>query len=60
MTEGEAIWNASVDQGPPLIGYSRNVILKSADNVPYQQFAIVVYLKADPLLKAVQRGRFSK
>tara|TARA_B100000749_G_scaffold84052_1_gene64010 strand:+ start:147033 stop:149171 length:2139 start_codon:yes stop_codon:yes gene_type:complete len=60
MTEGEALWNATVSGGPPLIGYARNVILKTAKNIPYKQFAIVVYLKADPLLKAVQRGQFSE
>ena len=60
MTEGEVLWNATTPNGPPIIGYARNVILKSANNIPYKQFAIVAYIKADPLLKAVQRGQFSE
>lgn len=59
LKEGEDVWNASVANGPPLIGYGRLVIVQDQRGVPVEQWAVVAYIKLDRFLKAVSIVRVS-
>lgn len=58
--EGEAIWNASIENGPMLIGYGKSVVIEGADGKPQAHFAVVAYLRADRIVKALTRGQFNQ
>lgn len=59
--EGEAIWNASVENGPALIGYGKSVVFEGADGkATGGHYAVVAFLRADRILKALQRGQLSQ
>ncbi|HVK59935.1 MAG TPA: hypothetical protein VM432_00235, partial [Bdellovibrionales bacterium] len=50
QTEGEAIWNATVPNGPPLIGFAKGVssIHKTSGSAP-PSFAMIAFVRADRL-----------
>jgi len=57
---GEDIWNASLPDGPPLIGYGRLVVQQDNKGFPTTQFAVVGYIKLDRLLKGVALSELSE
>lgn len=57
QTEGEALWNATIPDGAPLIGFGKSVVEEDARGVPLRQFAVVGYVKADRLIRALSEGR---
>jgi signal transduction histidine kinase len=57
QSEGEAIWNASVDKGPALIGYGKSVVIDGMDGQPIAHYAVVAYLRADRMAKSLSRGK---
>jgi len=59
QTQGEAIWNATIPQGPPLIGYGKSVVIEDSKGRPVSHYAVVTYLKADRILKALTRSEFN-
>lgn len=60
MREGEDIWNASIQDGPPLIGYGRLVVVQDHKGVPIEQWAVVGFVKLDRFLKSVSIVRLSE
>lgn len=59
LKRGQSVWNASGENGPPLIGYGRLVVLQDKDGVPISQWAVVGFVKLDRLIKAVSVVRLS-
>ncbi len=57
---GEDIWNASLNDGPPLIGYGRLVVLQDAKGMAIEQWAVVGYVKLDRFLKSVSTVRLNE
>lgn len=57
---GEALWNASLAGGPPLIGYGRTVIQEDIKGEVLKQFAFISYLKLDSVLNAMKRTRLNE
>lgn len=61
QTEGEAIWNATVPNGPPLIGFAKSV---SASNVEKsasaRQFAMIAFVRADRLASWFGNGHLNE
>lgn len=60
QTEGEAVWNATVENGPPLIGYGKSVVLEDAKGKPQAHYAVVAYLRADRIVKALGRSELNQ
>src|SRR5690606_21965109 len=58
--EGEAIWNATVPNGPPLIGLGKNIVEENDRGQPIGQFAILAYIRTDKLLKTLQQVRLNE
>ncbi len=60
LKNGEDLWNASLENGPPLIGYGRLVVLQDQHGVPVEQWVVVGYVKLDRFLKSVSIVRLSE
>ena len=58
--EGEAVWNATVANGPPLVGFGRSVVEETDAGVPVKQYAVISYLRADKLMTALGRGTLNE
>ena len=56
QSTGEAIWNATVEGGPPLIGIGKSVIEEDERGIPYNQYAVVGYVRADRMIDALKQG----
>ena len=54
LKNGEFIWNASVENGVPLIGYGRSVVVEDQNGIPSDHYAVVGYMKPDKALKAIE------
>ncbi len=50
---GEEIWNATIPNGPPLIGFGKSVIEEDADKKPLRRWAVITYVRADRLIKSL-------
>lgn len=50
---GEDIWNASLPDGPPLIGYAKLVVVQDTKGIPVEQWIVAGYVKLDRFLKSV-------
>ncbi len=50
---GEEIWNATIKNGPPLIGYGKSVIEEDAQGKPVQRWAVIAYIRVDQFLKSL-------
>lgn len=57
---GETIWNASIGNGPPLIGFGRSIVVEDERGVVIDQMAVVGYLKSDRILEAIKRVKLSE
>ncbi|PIS11754.1 MAG: hypothetical protein COT73_02310 [Bdellovibrio sp. CG10_big_fil_rev_8_21_14_0_10_47_8] len=53
LKDGQAIWNASAADGPPLVGFGRSVVIEDHAGVAIDQMAVVGYVKMDKLLKSL-------
>jgi len=54
---GQEIWNATIPNGPPLIGFGRSVIQEAKDGSVVQRWAVVSYIRIDSLLKMISDVR---
>ncbi len=57
QTRGEAIWNASLPNGPLLIGYGKSVVEEDQSGAAVAQFAMIGYLRADRIVAELKDGR---
>jgi signal transduction histidine kinase len=55
--QGEALWNASLPNGPMLIGYGKSVVEEDDHGAPVDQFAVIGYVRADRILTALKDGQ---
>lgn len=53
LQDGEGLWNASIENQPPLIGYGRLVILENVQGIPIDQWTVVGYVKLDRFIKSL-------
>ncbi len=60
LKNGEAVWNASTVEGPPLIGFGRSVVVEDSKGVAVDQMAVVGYIKLDHLLQALSLVKLSE
>jgi signal transduction histidine kinase len=60
LKNGDAIWNASTQNGPALIGFGRSVVVEDSNGVAVDQMAVVGYLKVDRILKALSLVKLSE
>lgn len=60
LKNGDAIWNASTVQGPPLIGFGRSVVIEDGQGVAVDQMAVVGYIRVDRLLKSLSLVKMSE
>ncbi len=60
LKNGEAIWNATASEGPPLIGYGRSVVVEDSQGVAIDQMAVVGYIKVDSILKSLSLVKLSE
>ncbi len=58
--EGEALWNATVPGGPPLIGFAKNVVEEDLAGRSHSQYAVVGLIQADRLLAALSRPQLNE
>lgn len=50
---GEEVWNATIPNGPPLIGFGKSVIEEDAEKKPLRRWAVITYVHADRLIKSL-------
>lgn len=60
LKNGNAIWNASTKEGPPLIGYGRSVVIEDGQGVAVDQMAVVGYVRVDRMLKSLSLVKMSE
>lgn len=65
QVSGEAVWNATVKDGPPLIGFGKSVVPETdeaaaSDASGPAPFAIVAFIRADKMLKSFTNSRLSE
>jgi len=60
IKNGEFLWNASVENGVPLIGYGRSVVIEDAKGLPVDQLAVIGYMQPVKTLKALQMSRINE
>lgn len=56
----QAFWNATVANGPPLIGFGRSVVLENEQGHVVDQMAVVGFIKADRFMKALSLVNLSQ
>lgn len=55
--DGQAVWSATLEEnGPALIGFGKNVIEENSHGIPVRQFAIIAYVRADRIIKALKES----
>lgn len=60
LKNGEYIWNASIKNGVPLIGYGRSVVIEDEKGLPTDHLAVIGYMQPDKTLKALNSVRLSE
>ena len=58
-SDGEAIWNATPKNGPPLIGFGKSVVEEAANGQVISHYAVVAFIKADKILKSITSGTYN-
>ncbi|MCB0407622.1 MAG: HAMP domain-containing protein [Bdellovibrionales bacterium] len=58
--EGEAIWNATLNNGPPLIGYAKSVIEETNSGQVLRHYAVISYIKPNKILKSLSSGTYNE
>jgi hypothetical protein len=56
---GEAIWNATLKEGPALMGFGRRVVVEDSRGAAVDQMAVVGYVRLDRILKSVSLIKLS-
>jgi len=51
--ESEQIWNATVAQGPPLVGFARSVVIEDQAGKALEEWVVMGYIKGDRWIKAM-------
>ncbi|MEK7355113.1 MAG: ATP-binding protein, partial [Bdellovibrionota bacterium] len=64
QSEGEAIWNATIPGGPPLIGFAKSVSAsnssdKSSKSASAPRFAMIAFVRADRLASWFGQGHLN-
>lgn len=57
---GESIWNASLKDGPPLIGFGRRVLIENQDGAVNDFRAVISFVRLDRILKALQSTKLTE
>jgi signal transduction histidine kinase len=57
---GEAIWNATLKDGPALMGFGRRVVVEDSRGAAVDQMAVVGYIRLDRVLKSVAIVKLSE
>lgn len=52
-SESEQIWNATIAQGPPLVGFARSVVIEDQSGKALEEWVVLGYIKGDRWLKAM-------
>jgi signal transduction histidine kinase len=60
LQKGQTVWNASLPDGPPLIGFAKRLILLDERRQPIEQWVIAAYLKVDNFLRTVKASPLSQ
>lgn len=60
QSQGDWIWNATVPNGPALIGFGKNVVAEAADGSPIRQYAVIAFVKADKILKSLSQSQMNE
>jgi signal transduction histidine kinase len=60
LKNGDAVWNATTSNGPPLIGFGRSVVVEDSQGVAVDQMAVVGYMKVDRILKSLSLVKLSE
>lgn len=60
QSEGEAIWNATTAEGPPLIGFGKSVVIEASPGRPLRHYAVIAFIKADKILNTLQEGHLNE
>lgn len=59
--KGDAIWNATVPDGPPLIGFAKSVTPSTGDQKSdLAGFAMIAYVRADRLIESFAKSRLNE
>jgi len=53
IEQGEEVWNATLENGPPLIGYARSVSIEDEHGRPIDRVAVLAFVDASRFLKTV-------
>lgn len=53
IQEGEQVWNGTLQDGPPLIGYARSVSIEDEKGNPIDRVAVVAFIDGARFLKTV-------
>lgn len=56
--QGEAIWNATTAEGPPLVGYGKSVVIENEARQPVAHYAVITYLRMDRFHKRLSRNQY--
>lgn len=57
---GEAVWNATLKEGPALVGFGRRVVVEDSRGAAVDQMAVVGYMRLDRILKSVSLVKLSE
>jgi two-component system NtrC family sensor kinase len=60
IKHSEFIWNASIENGVPLIGYGRSVVIENENGIPTDHLAVVGYMQPVKALKALSAVSLSQ
>lgn len=60
LRQGESFWNATSENGTPLIGYGRSVLVENSEGRAVDHLAVVGYIKPDKILKAIGLVKISE
>lgn len=58
--DGEALWNASIEKGPPIIGYGRSVTVEDGTQQSARQVLFVAFIKADRFVKNLSSSQLNE
>ncbi len=62
QTAGEAVWNATIPNGPPLIGFGKSVVSDSGGRSRQERapFAMIAFVRADKILQSFSNSRLNE
>ena len=57
---GLAYWNATIPNGPPIIGVGRSVIQENSKGLPVNQYAVISYVRLDRIVKLISELKINQ